>query len=128
VVAGATFAPNDEGERLRSAGYALYRRTAEAMTCCAALDQVMAAEGDQPGTGTGAGTAIPMIFLGDLNDEPLAATTQVTKAQQAPRSTSDLAPGFGPVTKATATGCGTCTGSCHQKAPTTPGPIEAAVS
>jgi len=32
VVSGSTFAPNDEGERLRYAGYALYRRTAGAMT------------------------------------------------------------------------------------------------
>jgi hypothetical protein len=29
VVGGSMFAPNDEGERLRYAGYALYRRTAE---------------------------------------------------------------------------------------------------
>jgi len=29
VVSGSTFAPNDEGERLRYAGYALYRRTAD---------------------------------------------------------------------------------------------------
>ena len=50
VVGGSTFAPNDEGERLRYAGYALYRRTAEAMTCRAALDAVLAAVGDQPGT------------------------------------------------------------------------------
>ena len=32
VVGGSMFAPNDQGERLRYAGYALYRRTAEAMT------------------------------------------------------------------------------------------------
>ena len=33
VVGGHAFAPNDEGERLRYAGYALNRRAAEAMTC-----------------------------------------------------------------------------------------------
>ena len=93
VVAGATFAPNDEGERLRYAGYALYRRTAEGMTCRAALDRVMAAEGDQPGAGTGAGKAIPMIFLGDLNDEPLAATTQIIQGPAG--SEIDFRPGSG---------------------------------
>jgi hypothetical protein len=71
------FAPNDEGERLRYAGYALYRRTAEAMTCRAGLDAVLAAVGDQPGEGAGAGKASSVIFCGDLNDEPLAATTQI---------------------------------------------------
>jgi hypothetical protein len=34
---------NDAGEWLRYAGYVLYRRTAEAMTCRAALDTVLAA-------------------------------------------------------------------------------------
>jgi hypothetical protein len=32
VVGGSKFAPNDEGERLRYAGYAILRRTGEAMT------------------------------------------------------------------------------------------------
>ena len=48
VVGGSMFAPNDEGERLRYAGYALYRRTAEAMSCRAGLDTVL-------GTSTGHG-------------------------------------------------------------------------
>jgi endonuclease/exonuclease/phosphatase family metal-dependent hydrolase len=77
VVGGSMFAPNDEGERLRYTGYALYRRTAEAMTCRAALDAVLAAVGDQPGEGAGTGQANPVIFCGDLNDEPLAASTQI---------------------------------------------------
>jgi hypothetical protein len=66
------FAPNDEGERLRYAGYALYRRTAEAMACRAGLDAVLAADGDEHGEGPGSGQANPVIFCGDLNDEPLA--------------------------------------------------------
>ncbi|HEY6685012.1 MAG TPA: hypothetical protein VI094_02270 [Propionibacteriaceae bacterium] len=36
---------------------------------------VLAAAGDQPGAGTR--HANPVIFGGDLNDEPLAATTQI---------------------------------------------------
>jgi endonuclease/exonuclease/phosphatase family metal-dependent hydrolase len=77
VVGGSTFAPNDEGERLRYAGYALYRRTTEAMSCRAALDQALTADGDEPGAGPGAGRDTPVVFVGDLNDEPLAATTQI---------------------------------------------------
>ena len=38
-----------EGERLRYTGYALYRRTAEAMACRAAIDTVLAAAGGQVG-------------------------------------------------------------------------------
>jgi endonuclease/exonuclease/phosphatase family metal-dependent hydrolase len=93
VVGGSTFAPNDEGERLRYAGYALYRRTAEAMTCRAALDAVLAAVGDQPGEGAGAGQANPVIFCGDLNDEPLAATTQIIQGPGG--SEIDFRPGSG---------------------------------
>jgi endonuclease/exonuclease/phosphatase family metal-dependent hydrolase len=77
IVGGSTFAPNDEAERLRYAGYALYRRTAEAMTCRAALDAALAAASDPPGEGPGTGHTSPVIFCGDLNDEPLAATTQI---------------------------------------------------
>jgi endonuclease/exonuclease/phosphatase family metal-dependent hydrolase len=93
VVSGSTFAPNDEGERLRYAGYALYRRTAEAMTCRAALDAVLAAVGDQPGEGAGTGRSNPVIFCGDLNDEPLAATTQIIQGPGG--SEIDFRPGSG---------------------------------
>jgi hypothetical protein len=55
-------APNDEGERLRYAGYALYRRTAEAMTCRAALDTILAAAGEPPGDGAGTGQSNPVIY------------------------------------------------------------------
>lgn len=93
LVAGNQFAPNDEGERLRYAGYALYRRAAEAMTCRGALDAVLAEEGDEPGTGLGAGHETPVIFCGDLNDEPLAATTQIIQGPGG--SEIDLRPGSG---------------------------------
>ncbi len=71
------FVPTDEGERLRCAGYAIHRRTAEAMTCRAVLDAALARPGDAPGDGPGTGTDVPVIFLGDLNDEPRAASTQI---------------------------------------------------
>lgn len=93
VVGGSMFAPNDEGERLRYAGYALYRRTAEAMTCRAALDTVLAAADDQPGEGAGTGQANPVIYCGDLNDEPPAATTQIIQGPGG--SEIDFRPGSG---------------------------------
>jgi endonuclease/exonuclease/phosphatase family metal-dependent hydrolase len=93
VVPGSTFAPNNEGERLRYAGYALNRRTAEAMTCRAALDQTLTSPGDQPGTGPGTGTTNAVIFVGDLNDEPQAATTQILQGPGG--SEIDFRPGSG---------------------------------
>lgn len=71
------FSPRDEGERLRYAGYAVLRRTAEAMTCRSLLDRVLTPEGAEPGTGIGTGGDTPVVLLGDLNDEPQAATTQI---------------------------------------------------
>jgi hypothetical protein len=62
LVGGSQFNPNDEGERLRYAGYAIFRRTGEAMTIRARLDQLLAA----PLSGW-AGSAV--VFCGDLNDE-----------------------------------------------------------
>lgn len=93
MVGGSDRAPNDEGERLRYAGYALYRRTAEAMTCRAALDAVLAATGDESGQGPGTGQANPVIFCGDLNDEPLSATTQILQGPSG--SEIDFRPGSG---------------------------------
>jgi endonuclease/exonuclease/phosphatase family metal-dependent hydrolase len=93
VSSGSTFAPNDEGERLRYAGYALYRRTAEAMTCRAALDAILASYGDAPGEGSGSGQTNPVVFCGDLNDEPLAATTQTIQGPGG--SEIDFRPGSG---------------------------------
>ncbi len=58
------FSPRDEGERARYAGYALALRAAEAITlrhrATALLSEKRA-----------------VVVLGDLNDEPLAATTQI---------------------------------------------------
>ncbi|GAB2835588.1 nuclease [Actinoallomurus bryophytorum] len=61
------FAPRDEGERARYAAYALNRRTAEAVTVRALADRLLDAQG----------RTRPVMVLGDLNDEPQAATTQI---------------------------------------------------
>jgi endonuclease/exonuclease/phosphatase family metal-dependent hydrolase len=61
------FQPRDEGERVRFAAYALDRRAAEAATVRAYANRLLDGHGDQRG----------VIVLGDLNDEPLAATTQM---------------------------------------------------
>jgi hypothetical protein len=74
VVGGSKFAPNDEGERLRYAGYAIFRRTGEAMTARDHLDQVLA---DPASPTLGLGRERAVVFCGDLNDEPTAATTQI---------------------------------------------------
>lgn len=61
--------PLDEDERARGAGYALLRRTAEAVALRVHLDEVMASatKDGQPG--------IPTVLCGDLNDGPEAVTT-----------------------------------------------------
>lgn len=61
------FQPRDEGERARVAAYALYRRTAEAVTVRALADEILA----------GAGRSRQVMVMGDLNDEAEAATTQI---------------------------------------------------
>ncbi|GAB3660418.1 hypothetical protein GCM10027589_22160 [Actinocorallia lasiicapitis] len=61
------FSPHDEGERARVAGYALFRRTAEAITVRALVDRLL----------EGKGRERPLILAGDLNDVPEAATTQI---------------------------------------------------
>ena len=61
------FNPRDEAERARYAAYALYRRTAEAVAVRATVDELLQGHGDQVG----------LILVGDLNDEPQAATTQI---------------------------------------------------
>lgn len=64
---GGRFAPRDEDERARYAAYALYRRAAEATMartfCNAELD--------------GEGERRALVLLGDMNDEPDAATSQI---------------------------------------------------
>jgi endonuclease/exonuclease/phosphatase family metal-dependent hydrolase len=61
------FQPKDEGERARYGDYALARRAAEAVTVRAFADTLL----------DGQGRERPVVVLGDLNDEPLAATTQI---------------------------------------------------
>jgi endonuclease/exonuclease/phosphatase family metal-dependent hydrolase len=64
---GGRFSPRDEGERARFAGYALYRRAAEAVTLRTFANELL----------DGNGRERAVIVLGDLNDEPTAATTQL---------------------------------------------------
>ena len=61
---GGRFNPRDEGERARYGAYALYRRAAEVVTVRAHADRLL-------------GDSTAVVVLGDLNDEPQAATTQV---------------------------------------------------
>jgi endonuclease/exonuclease/phosphatase family metal-dependent hydrolase len=88
LVGGSQFTPNDEGERLRYAGYAVFRRTGEAMTIRAHLDQLLADPAD-PTVGLGREQAV--VFCGDLNDEPHAASTQIVAGPSG--SEIDLRPG-----------------------------------
>ncbi|GCD92673.1 endonuclease [Embleya hyalina] len=59
--------PKNEGERARYAAYALWRRGAEATTMRALADELLG----------GDGRTRDVIVMGDLNDTPLAATTQI---------------------------------------------------
>jgi endonuclease/exonuclease/phosphatase family metal-dependent hydrolase len=61
------FDPRDEGERARFAFYALTRRAAEAATVRAAVTDLLDNKGKER----------RVIVLGDLNDVPEAATTQI---------------------------------------------------
>jgi predicted extracellular nuclease len=61
------FFPRNEGERARYGAYALYRRAAEAVTVRGVVDDLLG----------GAGSARNLILVGDLNDQPQAATTQI---------------------------------------------------
>jgi endonuclease/exonuclease/phosphatase family metal-dependent hydrolase len=64
---GGLFQPVDEGQRARCAAYALYRRAAEATAVRAFADRLLDSQGTQR----------RLIVLGDMNDEPKAATTQI---------------------------------------------------
>jgi endonuclease/exonuclease/phosphatase family metal-dependent hydrolase len=88
LVGGSQFAPNDEGERLRYAGYALFRRAGDAMTVRDHLDTILTGP-----NGKGLGTERAVVFCGDLNDEPDAATTQIINGP--PGSEVDLSGGSG---------------------------------
>lgn len=61
---GISFSPKDEDQRATGSGLGLLRRTAEAIAVRFHLNQLMK-------------TASNVIVLGDFNDEPLAATSQI---------------------------------------------------
>lgn len=61
---GTSFSPKDENQRATGSGLGLLRRTAEAITVRFHLNQLMK-------------SASHVIVMGDFNDEPLAATSQI---------------------------------------------------
>jgi endonuclease/exonuclease/phosphatase family metal-dependent hydrolase len=61
------FNARNEGERARYAAYSLFRRAAEAVTVRGLVDSLL----------DNLGRTRALAVLGDLNDEPLAATTQI---------------------------------------------------
>jgi endonuclease/exonuclease/phosphatase family metal-dependent hydrolase len=63
---GTSFEPRNENERAFGAGLALMRRAAEAVAVRSFINAEMEAS-----------PAVHTIVLGDLNDEPLAATSQI---------------------------------------------------
>jgi endonuclease/exonuclease/phosphatase family metal-dependent hydrolase len=63
---GSSFEPRDENERALGAGIALMRRAAEAVTVRGFVNRAMETS-----------PAVHTIVLGDFNDEPLAATSQI---------------------------------------------------
>ena len=63
---GTSFEPRNENERAIGAGIALMRRAAEAVTVRGFINAEIEAS-----------PAVHTIVLGDLNDEPLAATSQI---------------------------------------------------
>jgi endonuclease/exonuclease/phosphatase family metal-dependent hydrolase len=64
---GGRFSPHDEDERARFGAYALYRRTAEATTVRCAVNARLEGHGQDRA----------VIGLGDMNDTPDAATSQI---------------------------------------------------
>ncbi|KUF13869.1 endonuclease/exonuclease/phosphatase family protein [Streptomyces silvensis] len=87
---GGRFQPRDEGERARVGAYALFRRTAEAVTLRALADRLL--DGD--------GRMHDVAVLGDLNDEVAAATTQLLVG---PPGSELGTPGYGRPDKGDAT-------------------------
>jgi endonuclease/exonuclease/phosphatase family metal-dependent hydrolase len=67
---GGKFSTRDEGLRARFGAFALNRRAAEAVTVRAAATALLTAA-------AGAGGEASVVVLGDLNDGPEAATTQI---------------------------------------------------
>ncbi|NGN69011.1 endonuclease [Streptomyces sp. A7024] len=74
---GGRFAPRDEGERARYTAYALFRRAAEAAAVRRLADELLV---EEPRDGEGHNDEAPpraLALLGDLNDGPDAASTQL---------------------------------------------------
>jgi endonuclease/exonuclease/phosphatase family metal-dependent hydrolase len=86
------FAPKDEDERYRYAAYALYRRTGEALTIRDRLNAILSAGAGEPDPDQGLGREKAVVFCGDLNDQPDAATTQII---QGPMGSELETAGFG---------------------------------
>ena len=91
-VPGSRFQPRDEDERYRYAAYALYLRTGEAMTIRDRLNALLSGGSGEPGPRQGLGREKAIVFCGDLNDEPLAGTTQII---QGPSGSEIGTAGFG---------------------------------
>ncbi|MFO8238323.1 MAG: endonuclease/exonuclease/phosphatase family protein [Prochlorococcaceae cyanobacterium] len=75
--AGSTFSPRDEDERYRYAAYALYRRTGESVTIRDRINALLSGDQGEPDPRQGQGREKAVVFCGDLNDQPDAATTQI---------------------------------------------------
>jgi endonuclease/exonuclease/phosphatase family metal-dependent hydrolase len=91
---GGSFSTRDEGLRARYNAYALFRRAAEAVTVRDTAAQLVAGQGQQRA----------VVVLGDLNDGPDAATTQILPG---PPGSEIGTGGYEAPTRATAPGCGT---------------------
>ena len=94
---GGKFSTRDEGLRARFGAFALNRRAAEAVTVRAAATALLTAGG------AGAGGEASVVVLGDLNDGPEAATTQILYGPPGRRSAPA---GSTSPTRATDSGCG----------------------
>ncbi len=77
LVQGSPFEPKDEGERCRYAAYAMYRRTAEAVTIRECVNEILAPAGGSFEPQDGLGREKAVIVCGTLNDTPDAASTQI---------------------------------------------------
>jgi endonuclease/exonuclease/phosphatase family metal-dependent hydrolase len=71
------FSPKNEDERYRYAAYALYRRTGEAVTIRDRINALLSGDQGETDSGQGLGREKALVFCGDLNDQPDAATTQI---------------------------------------------------
>lgn len=71
------FNPKDENERYRYAAYALFRRTGEALTIRDRINAILSSGAKEPDPDAGLGREKAVVFCGDLNDQPDAATTQI---------------------------------------------------